>query len=63
MYIITFYFTLGLVVLVVMNIFYVSISFSKNEFNVVWPLKILRGLISILATIMFLPILGEYIFY
>lgn len=59
MYVITFYLALSLVVLVIMNIFYVSISFSKNKFNVVWPLKILRGLISFLATIMFLPILGK----
>lgn len=59
MYLITFYICACLVILVIINIVYVAISFSKNKFSVMWPLGLLRALISFLVTVLFLPIFGN----
>ncbi len=55
MYKIAFYLCVCLVFLVVINIAYVSYSFSRNRFDSVWPLKILRSVVSFIVTVLFMP--------
>lgn len=55
-----FYVGLSIVVLVILDIFYVSYSFSKKKFAFVWPLHALRSLCSLFVTILFLPLLDYF---
>jgi hypothetical protein len=55
MYKIVFYLCVILVLLVVINIAYVSYSFSRNRVDSVWPLKILRSVVSFIVTVLFMP--------
>jgi hypothetical protein len=63
MYLITFYICICLIILILSNAIYVSIAFSKNKFNVVWPMKILKSVISFLVSVLFMPIFGKLSIY
>ena len=45
-----------LIILVLIDIIYVSYSFSKKRFRFTWPLVILAKLVPLFVTIFFLPI-------
>ena len=55
-YLTGFYVCLVLIVLVIVNIFYVSYSFSRKKVSVIWPVKLLRGVAGLVVTVGFLPI-------
>lgn len=55
-YIISVYLMNFLVLLVILDILYVSYSFSQKRFSATWPLEILRSVASLLVTVFFLPI-------
>jgi glucose uptake protein GlcU len=61
MYKITFYLCVCLVLLIVINIAYVSYSFSRNRFGAVWPLRVLRSVVSFIVTVLFMPIFEVFI--
>jgi len=61
-YIVTFYFCVLLVLLVALNIIYISISFNRKYFTVTWPLYILRYIAKFILTIFFMPLFGKYLF-
>lgn len=44
------------ILLIIVDIMYVSYSFSRNRFVVMWPLYILRSIASLVVTVLFLPI-------
>jgi hypothetical protein len=56
-YLIVFYFFVVTVSLVIINIGYVSYSFSRKYFTVTWPLYVLRNVAKIFVTVLFMPIL------
>jgi hypothetical protein len=56
LYLIIFYFCILLIVLTVVDIIYVSYSFSKQRFTVLWPLILLREGVTLSVTVFFLPI-------
>ena len=56
-----FYVGIFIVVFVVLDIIYVSYSFSKKKFAFVWPLHVLRILFSLFITIFFLPLFDYFI--
>ena len=43
------------------NIIYIAIAFSKNRYNVVWPLKILRSVVTFLVSVLFMPVFSKII--
>ena len=45
-----------LILLIIIDVIYVSYSFSRKKFSMMWPLTILRSVTSLLVTVMFLPI-------
>ena len=45
-----------LILLIVVDIVYVSYSFSRKRFAIMWPLQILRSVASFVITVLFLPI-------
>ena len=53
-----FYLCIGIVFMVILDIFYVSYSFSKKKFKFVWPLQFLRSVCGMFVTVLFLPFLG-----
>ncbi len=57
-YIVVFYLCIFLVCLVILDIFYVSYSFSRKKFTFVWPLQALRSICPLFVTVLFLPLLG-----
>jgi len=40
-------------------IIYVSYSFTKNHFESMWPLLLLRTTVSFIVTVLFFPLLGK----
>lgn len=50
-----------MVILVLLDIVYVSVSFSRNKFNHVWPLHVLRSIVSFIVTVLFMPVVGIFI--
>lgn len=50
------YILLGIILLIIIDIIYVSYSFSTNRFKVLWPLYTLRSTTSLVVTVLFLPI-------
>jgi hypothetical protein len=56
LYLIVFYISLLLVILMIINIVYVSYSFSRNFFTVTWPLYVLRHVAKAIVTIFFMPL-------
>ena len=62
-YIIVFYLCIFIVCLVILDIFYVSYSFSKKKFAFMWPLSALRSTCGLFVTVLFLPLLGIIYIY
>lgn len=58
-YLIVFYLAVTAVTLVIINIAYVSYSFSRKYFTVTWPLYVLRTIAKIFVTILFMPLFGK----
>lgn len=56
LYLVIFYTCIIGIVLTVLNIIYVSYSFSKKKFGMLWPLKLLRNVVGLGVTVFFLPI-------
>ena len=54
-YLCVFYICISVVILVILDIFYVSYSFKQKKFAFVWPLKLLRALVGMFVTALFLP--------
>ncbi|EGR30840.1 PAS domain S-box family protein [Ichthyophthirius multifiliis] len=50
------YFLDFIIFLIILDIIFVSYSFSKKKFSTTWPLTILRSVASLLVTVFFLPI-------
>lgn len=55
-FIISVYFLLLVILLMILDIIYVSYSFSRKRFAVMWPLHVLRRGVSLVVTVFFLPI-------
>lgn len=56
-FLVIFYAGILLVILVIVDIIYVSYSFQQKKFKYVWPLKVLRSVCSLLVTVLFLNFL------
>ena len=54
LYLITFYFFIFLILFIIIDIAYVSISFNRKKFTAIWPLVILRNFVNIAVTVLFL---------
>ncbi|EAR82220.2 PAS domain S-box protein (macronuclear) [Tetrahymena thermophila SB210] len=50
------YLLVFVILLVILDILYVSYSFSQKKFSITWPLKVLNQVTSYLVTVFFLPI-------
>ena len=61
-FLVIFYLCLAIVVLVILDVFYVSYSFTQKKFAFVWPMQALRTVCGLFVTVLFLPFLGIYIF-
>jgi hypothetical protein len=55
-FLIMLYGLIFLIILVILDIIYVSYSFSKKRFKFTWPLVILAKLVPLFVTVFFLPI-------
>jgi hypothetical protein len=55
-YIVSVYTMLFIILLIVLDILYVSYSFSRKRFAMMWPLYVLRSVTSLVVTVLFLPI-------
>jgi len=55
-YCIIFYLIVSVIILVFINITYVSYAFSKKRVSAIWPVIVLRSLASLVFTLFFLPI-------
>jgi len=58
LYLVIYYVCIFLVFLIIIDIVYVSYSFSKKRFLFMWPLTILRYVCSLIITFLFMPLLG-----
>ena len=58
-FVVIFYIAILMVLLVIIDIFYVSYSFQQKKFKYVWPLKLLRTFCGLLVTVFFLNFLGK----
>ena len=54
LYLIFFYFFIFVIFFIIIDIIYVSYSFKKKRFSVIWPLTILRNFVNLAVTILFL---------
>ncbi|EGR30164.1 PAS domain S-box family protein [Ichthyophthirius multifiliis] len=61
LYIVNVYSLNFLILLIIIDILYVSYSFSQNKFGITWPLKILSSVASLFVTVLFLPITEQLI--
>lgn len=61
-YLVLFYLCLAIVCLVILDVFYVSYSFSKKKFAFVWPMQALRSVCGLFVTVLYLPFLGKLCF-
>ena len=55
-YVIAFYLVVTVIILVFINITYVSYAFSKKRVSAIWPVIVLRSVASLVFTLFFLPI-------
>ena len=60
-FLVIFYLCVSIVVLVILDVFYVSYSFSQKKFAFVWPMQALRTVCGLFVTVLFLPFLGKLI--
>jgi PAS domain S-box-containing protein len=56
-YLALFYLALALAATLVFGVIWASISFVRNHFTVLWPLKLLRSIGSFSATVLYIPVL------
>ena len=56
-----FYLGIFIICLVILDVFYVSYSFTKKKFAFVWPLHALRSICGLFVTILFLPLLDYFV--
>lgn len=54
LYVIFFYVLIGLILFIILDIIYVSYSFQRKKFSVLWPLVILRNFVNLAVTLFFL---------
>jgi len=59
-FLVIFYICLSIVVLAILDVFYVSYSFSQKKFAFVWPMQALRTVCGLFVTVLFLPFLGKF---
>ena len=45
-----------MILMLMLDVVYVSYSFSKKKFTMMWPLDILKSVASLLVTVLFIPI-------
>lgn len=55
-YLFQFYFLVFVILFIMVDIIYVSISFKRKKFNSIWPLIILRNFVNLAVTVLFLVI-------
>ncbi|MCQ2816852.1 MAG: hypothetical protein MJ252_06265, partial [archaeon] len=61
LFIVVFYLIIGLILFVVIDIFYVAYAISsKNKAGAVWPMRVLRSVVSSIVTVYFNP-MTEYL--
>ena len=53
---IQFYLLVALILFIVCDIVYVSVSFKRKKFTAIWPLKVLRNFVRLAVTIFFQPV-------
>jgi magnesium-transporting ATPase (P-type) len=51
-----FYLLVALILFIVCDIVYVSVSFKRKKFTAIWPLKVLRNFVRLAVTIFFQPV-------
>lgn len=56
MYIASIYFMDIIILMIILDVLYVSYSFSKKKFSMTWPLDLLKSVASLFVTVFFLPI-------
>ena len=56
MYIASIYVMDFIILLIILDVLFVSYSFSKKKFSIMWPLDLLRSVASLFVTVFFLPI-------
>jgi hypothetical protein len=54
LYLVIFYFFIFLILFILLDIIYVSISFKRKKFTMIWPLTFLRNFVNIAVTVLFL---------
>ena len=52
---------LSSIVIMILDIAFVAYQFKKSNFNMLWPLKLLRNVAVYFVTVFFIPITGELI--
>ncbi|EAS07526.3 PAS domain S-box protein (macronuclear) [Tetrahymena thermophila SB210] len=60
-YITVFYTCVALVILIIIDIFYISYSFTKKNQAFSWPIYSLRTLLSLIVTVLFMPLLDFFL--
>ena len=55
-FLVSFYLCIAAIVLMFINIAYVSIAFSKKRVSSIWPIMVLRSVTSLFFTVFFIPI-------
>lgn len=58
LYLVIFYICIFLVFVLVVDIVYVSLSFTRKKFIFIWPLSLLKFISSLIVTILFMPFIG-----
>jgi hypothetical protein len=60
-YIIIFYVLVAIILFVILDIFYVSIAFSKKKYAFSWPVTALKVAIWLFTTVLYLPIIEYFL--
>ena len=58
-YLIIFYSAVGIVILIVIDIFYAVYTFTHKKIAVMWPLRLLRYTLALLVTVLFMPFVSN----
>ena len=58
-FLVFFYIGILVVILILLDIVYVSYSFQQKKFKYVWPLKLLRSVCAFLVTVFFFNFIGK----
>ena len=61
MYLIAFYLCVILVLITLADIIYIAFAFANNKLSMMWPLQFLRGIITFLVRVFFLPIFAMFL--